>query len=56
MHYGVRSPNWRLGPWRVQAQSAHEAAEAGRDGVFLWDQMLLLASKRVPMTAWYRRR
>jgi hypothetical protein len=42
MHCGIRSPS--VGDFaqaRVQAQLAHEAAEAGRDRVFLWDHMLL---------------
>jgi hypothetical protein len=42
MHYGIRSLS--VGDYaqaRVQAQVAHEAAEAGRDRAFLWDHMLL---------------
>ena len=42
MHYGIRSPSvGDCAQARGQAELAHEAAEAGRDGMFLWDHMLL---------------
>src|SRR4051794_33128465 len=50
------APTWAtVAMARVQAALAHQAAEAGRDGVFLWDHMLLVASTQVPMVGRYRR-
>jgi hypothetical protein len=52
MHYGISSPNFGdEAHARVQAELAHGAAQAGRDGVFLWGPLLLWRASGLP--PWY---
>jgi hypothetical protein len=47
MHCGISSPNIGIQA-HAQAESAHEATEAGQDGVVLSDHMLLWRAGGLP--------
>jgi alkanesulfonate monooxygenase SsuD/methylene tetrahydromethanopterin reductase-like flavin-dependent oxidoreductase (luciferase family) len=50
MHYGIYTPNYGAElSARALAELAHEAEESGWDGFFIWDQIHVSKSLRVPV-------
>jgi len=53
MRFAVNMPNFgAFSDARALAELAHEAAEAGWDGFFLWDHSIRQSRCRLPIHGW----